>query len=357
MSELSGKERVRRALRGDPVDRPPTGPLAVHFCARDAGVPIERYTTDARSLADCVVRYWETYRPDAVWLSADTWVTAEAMGAAVAFPSPDQPVGGAGEPLIRSARDIDRIQRPDPSCQGRMPLMLEALERITGAVGDDAFVVACFDQLPFSLACALMGIERLMLNMIDDRPLVEALLDRCVEYSAAYGEALSRGGADMLSAGDSPAGLVSPRDYRALALAAEQEVFRRLRSVTSVPLSLHICGDSRKILCDMATSGADVIEFDREVPASDACEAVGPGMALWGNLDPVSVLAQGDEELVRRASEAVLDDMAASGHRRFVLSSGCTLAVETPGANLRAMLGAARTWSSPRPVVDDDLEA
>ena len=83
MSQLSGKERVRRALRGDPVDHPATGPLAVHFCAREAGVSLERYTLDARVLSDCVVRYAETYRPDAFWLSADTWVTAEAMGGAV----------------------------------------------------------------------------------------------------------------------------------------------------------------------------------------------------------------------------------------------------------------------------------
>ena len=36
-------------------------------------------------------------------------------------------------------------------------MMLEALERIRQALGDEVFVVACFDQYPFSLACALMG--------------------------------------------------------------------------------------------------------------------------------------------------------------------------------------------------------
>ena len=36
----------------------------------------------------------------------------------------------------------------------------------------------------------------------------------------------------------------------------------------------------------------------------------------------------------------VLDAVRAAGHTRFVLSSGCTLALETPAANLEALLRA-----------------
>lgn len=344
MRQLSGKERVLRALRGEPVDHPASGPLAVHFCAVQAGVTLKEYTLDARVLADCVVRYHEKYRPDAVWLSADTWVTAQAMGRAVDFPSPDQPMCGVGEALVQKAADIERIPPPDPSTQGRMPLMVEALGLIKRAVGEEAFVVACLDQFPFSLGAALIGINEVMLQVIDDRRFVEAVLLRCVEYTAAYGEALARAGADMLSGGDSPAVLLGPDRYRDIALPAEQRVFERLRRVTDIPLSLHICGDSAAYLPDMATSGADVLEIDYEVSLPAACEAVGPDVALWGNLDPVGVLANGDADEVRQASEAVLSAVDKHRHRRFVLSSGCTLAVETPAANLQAMLDTARRW-------------
>ena len=88
------------------------GPLAVHYCAGFSGVSLRAYTTDARTLADCVLRYYERFRPDAVWLSADTWVSAQAMGAAVGFPGDDQPLGGVGEPLVRTREDVDRIPRP-----------------------------------------------------------------------------------------------------------------------------------------------------------------------------------------------------------------------------------------------------
>ncbi|OGD33434.1 MAG: hypothetical protein A2V45_02270 [Candidatus Aminicenantes bacterium RBG_19FT_COMBO_58_17] len=65
--------------------------------------------------------------------------------------------------------------------------MLEALGRILEALADEAFVVACFDQYPFSLASQLLGINQIMLQLLDDRPLVEALMERCLEYGVAYG--------------------------------------------------------------------------------------------------------------------------------------------------------------------------
>jgi MtaA/CmuA family methyltransferase len=333
----SPKEIVECALRGLPVPRVPVGPLAVHFCARVAGVSLRQYSTDARALADSVIRYCESFQPDAVWVSADTWVSAEAMGARVGATDEDQPLGGTGEPLIQTAADIDRIPPPDPSRQGRYPLMLEALGRVVGTVGREVFVVACFDQYPFSLAAALMGVNEIMLKLADDPPFVEALMERCLEYGSAYARALAEVGADLLSGGDSPAGLIGPTAYREVALPFERRLIADLKSATATPVSLHICGDARRILQDMVASGADVLELDHKVDLAAACRIVGPDVALWGNLDPVSVLAQGTPARVEEAARLAVATAAACGHRRFVLSSGCTLAMETPFENLDAL--------------------
>ena len=222
--------------------------------------------------------------------------------------------------------------------------MLEALGRVVEALGDEVFVVACFDQYPFSLACALMGMEPLMLALWDDRSLVEALLDRCEQYAIAYANAMAEAGAAMLSGGDSPAGLIGPQLYREVALPFERRVIAALKSRWSLPISLHICGNATPILADMASSGADVLELDHLVDATVACRILGPQTALWGNLDPVGVLAQGNVEQVRAATETLLQTVEACGHRRFVLSSGCTLAVDTPHENLAAMLKRSPLW-------------
>ncbi len=335
------RQVVQRALSGESNCRTATGPLAVHYCAHLCGVSLRSYTADARTLADCVVRYYERFQPDAVWVSADTWVTAQAMGARVGFPNDDQPMGGVGEPMVRTLADLDRISPPDVGSQGRWPLMIEALSRVVDALRGRAFVVACFDQYPFSLACALMGMQQVMTGILEDRSLVGALMDRCGEYAQAYAVALAAAGADMLSGGDSPAGLIGPPLYREIALPAERRVVSGIRSRTSVPVSLHICGNATPILADMAASGADVLELDHQVDLERACQVLDPNVAIWGNLDPVAVLARGSVEEVTQAARRLIQTVHDHGRRRFVLSSGCTLATETPAENLEAMLRVA----------------
>jgi uroporphyrinogen-III decarboxylase len=144
-------------------------------------------------------------------------------------------------------------------------------------------------------------------------------------------------GADMLSTGDSPAGLVGPELYRSFCLPAEQHVFKTLRESTDFKLSLHICGDATAILPDMAKSGADVVELDQSVDFQLADQRLPKDMAIWGNIDPVGVLLRGTPDDVLTAANGLLAQ-AASTNRRFVLSSGCTIAPDTPPGNVRALI-------------------
>ena len=70
---MTSRELVRASLDGKATPRVPAGPLVVHAAAAMAGVSIERYTLDPLTMVDCICRYYERFRPDAVWLSADTW--------------------------------------------------------------------------------------------------------------------------------------------------------------------------------------------------------------------------------------------------------------------------------------------
>jgi MtaA/CmuA family methyltransferase len=220
--------------------------------------------------------------------------------------------------------------------------MLEALERVVRTLGRKVFIVACFDQYPFSLSAALLGLKQAMLVVRKDPPLMQALMERCLQYGLAYGRALAELGPDMLSGGDSPAGLIGPRAYRQIAWPYEQRLIAGLKTSTRKPVSLHVCGKALPIVADMAASGADVVEIDQQVDLEQACRVVGPEIALWGNLDPVGVLAQGTVAEVEQAARQAIQTARRHGRRRFVLSSGCTLAVETPAANLDALLRVAR---------------
>jgi uroporphyrinogen decarboxylase len=112
-----------------------------------------------------------------------------------------------------------------------------------------------------------------------------------------------------------------------------------LRADTAKPISLHICGNANPILPLMGRSGADVFELDHAVDMTEAGRLLGAGAVLWGNIDPVGVLLEGSPATVTKAARSLVQSLSAAGHRRFVLSSGCTLAPGTPAPNLEALFG------------------
>ena len=178
----------------------------------------------------------------------------------------------------------------------------------------------------------------MMMKLVTDPPFVKALLEYCVAHASAYGVALGKAGADLLSTGDSPAGLIGPEFYDEFALPAERRVFETIADGCGVPTSLHICGDSTPILPAMATSGAAVLEIDHLVSLDDACRLVPDSIALWGNLDPVSIVRNGNPATVRQAAQDAVTTIRSHKRKRFVLSSGCTLPPDTPADNIAAML-------------------
>ncbi len=341
---MNSRELTVHALLGSPIDRYPSGPLAVHNTARLSGVTVTDYTMNPGVLADCVVKYYEEFRPDAVWVSADTWVTAQAMGAKVDFVSDDLPMCGVGGPLVKTVSDIKKIPPVDTQVHGRFPLMCEALSIIKERLDEKVFIVGCFDQSPFSLACALMGMESLMVKAIDEPDFVEALLERCIEYAVSYALRLAHAGADMLSTGDSVAGLVGREMYCSMAMPAEQKMFKEVHSQCDALLSLHICGNTSHILENMSQAGCDVLEIDSKVDICEALEKVGGEVALWGNIDPVGVLERGTPEDVEREALIIMEKVKECGRTRFVLSSGCTLVPDTPGDNIRALIETAKRF-------------
>jgi uroporphyrinogen-III decarboxylase len=111
------------------------------------------------------------------------------------------------------------------------------------------------------------------------------------------------------------------------------------------PYVLHICGATAPILADMAATGADGLELDQKTDAAAARRVLAGRTTFVGNIDPGGVLALGTPAAVERRTRELLE--VFRGEPRFILNAGCAIPAETPPANLRAMIGAARTF---RPV-------
>jgi MtaA/CmuA family methyltransferase len=334
---MTGKQRVLAALRGEAHDRVPVVPIVGQAAATFCGVSIREHAHDPHLLARCQIECARRFGYDAVYIAADTWVNAEAVGFPAIEHPKDAPACGHGG-WIDSIEQIDRLPLPDPERSGRWPLMIEAVRHAVELAGDDIAVVGNFDQSPFDLACQLREINRFMLDLIDNPPFAHRLLAYCADAIVRYAIALGRAGADVLNTGDSAASgsLISTPMYQEFAWPYEKHVFDAIRRELDTPTTLHICGDTRTCLALMADTGATGLELDHQMNLAEARTVCGDRITLIGNIDPVGVLLRGAPDSVRDACQAGVQAM--SGSNRFILASGCAVSPLTPAENITAMV-------------------
>jgi len=130
--------------------------------------------------------------------------------------------------------------------------------------------------------------------------------------------------------GGSPA-FIGPPKYEQFVLPAEKLLIEKLPK----PRILSVCGNVTSSLHLLAQSGADAISLDQTVDLAAARLALKDTL-LFGNIDPVSALWQGDKaqitEAVHDAKEAGVD----------AIWPGCDLVIQTPIQNLQTMIDSAQ---------------
>lgn len=352
---MSSAQRIEKAVAGEQTDCVPVAPYMGNYGARVAGVAIDRYCRSAKLMADAQYRAWQLCGQDVLVAQSDNYYIAEGFGLVVDHHRDATPTPRC--PLIEDPKDVLSLTVPDPQKDGRMPVYLEAIERLCELTRGEAIVRAPGTG-PFSLAGHLMGTQNFLtrlglLEIEPDRDTEKALtelLHLCTESLIAFARACLKAGARIVQAGDSLASndMISPDTYHRWAFPFESRFFTAINTACAEAEAfslLHICGDNSRILVDMADTGAMIVEIDSKVRLDLAKREIGARACLMGNLDPTTVLLQGTPEVVERAARQAIADAGAGG--RFILGSGCEVPRDTPFENLKAMVRVARETEYP----------
>jgi MtaA/CmuA family methyltransferase len=200
---------------------------------------------------------------------------------------------------------------------------------------------------PCAEAADLRGISTLMTDFGDDPGFVADLFDFTTRQAIDFARDQVDAGADIIGVGDAAASLVGPVIYREVVLPYERRLVDAIHAMGAL-VRLHICGNTRRSVADMATLGADIVDLDSMVPLAPARADAGPDQVLLGNLNPVT-------EVLSASPEAVTARVAAchfEAGSRFIVGAGCEVPAATPHANVDAMVGYARAARpDPEPAV------
>jgi len=341
LREMNGLERCLTVLNGGVADRVPVVPQTFMFAAETAGIKVGELARSAAKMVEAQVVSQAKYGYDGCVIDFDDASLAEACGAKVIFREDDPAIVDETDLVVKDLRDVEQLQLPDPWKDGRLPVWLEATQRLKHRIGDHVFIMGRADQGPFSLACLLRGPQQFMMDLLDEESEagVHSLIDYCRRACAIFAFAQKEAGAHATSIGDAFAGpnLISPDLFRKFALEPEIRLTGEVQAA-GIPFSIHICGNTNRIIADMGRTGARILEVDWQLDMAEARHAVPSSTVLMGNLNPSDPMAFGTPVQVEDAVRGIIQ---ATGGRGLFLSSGCALGRNTKPENMRALMVAA----------------
>jgi MtaA/CmuA family methyltransferase len=328
------RREILDLLSGKKISSKPSFSGLIHLTVdglEHEGLVFQEIHKDAKKMAKAAASTFRLTEMPSAALPLDLCAPAEALGAELnfyeqgeyRFPQPARPFF-ASTKYLNSAY----LQSADFVNKGRIPLICEAIRLSKEDIGDKV-VISGIIPGPYTLLLYLIEPGGLFAEMKREPNAVLDALFHLSSFLAQIGNVYRQSGADFITIhdmGGSP-GFIGPSKYAQFVFPAEKLLIQEL----SKPCVLSVCGNINKSLHLLAQTGADAISGDQLTDLA-AARPILTDTLLFGNLDPVSVLWQGDEaqitEAVRWAKEAGVE----------AVWPGCDIVPQTPIQNIAVML-------------------
>jgi [methyl-Co(III) methanol-specific corrinoid protein]:coenzyme M methyltransferase len=293
MAELTGKERVMKMFKKEPIDRMPcfSGQGTVTIQAIEKmETQFAKIHNNAELMAGAAITSARMWGLDGLAIPFDMAIVAEAMGRGVSL---YDAVEGIIYPTVPNKwKDLDEIDIPgNYMSQGRMPVVDKAFEILKKEAPDLA--VGAWVLGPFTLAGQIMELDILLKGLKKKKDQIEAFLAQATQVTIDLCKHYESLGVDFITVREMGSGtdLLSPRMWKTLIQPNLTKVFDAI----SIPSVNHICGSTDMIIEMMHECGADAISVDQKNDLVVTREKLGNDILIFGNFDPYGTLTTLEE--------------------------------------------------------------
>jgi uroporphyrinogen-III decarboxylase len=243
-----------------------------------------------------------------------------------------------GRPLAKDAA-IASYRAPDPD---RTELYADAA-RVIRQLGGEYYIVGVTVTTIWETAWALRGFEQLMMDLVTEPDVADAILEIPFRYHLRAAERLTAMGVDMIWTGDDigmqTGMLISPALWRRHLKPRMAELIARVKSINpAVKVAYHSDGMIWDVIPDLIEIGLDVLN-----PVQPACMdpaelkvRFGDRLCFWGSLDEQHTLPFGSPDDVREEVRTRLRTIGR--HGGLILGPTHHVQLDTPLENFWAMV-------------------
>ena len=324
------RNEILSLLAGNKLNTVPTFSGLIHVTSEglaSEGLSLHEAHHDAGKMARAAASTFKLTGMPSATLPLDLCAPAEALGAELIFyEGEDDLFPQVKKLLFQSSREI--VETRELEIKGRIELICKAIGSTRKDIGDKAIISGLIPG-PYTLLIYICKIQNLFREMKNEPQMVLDALFHLSSFLADIANAYREAGADFITIHDmgGSAGFIGPSKYEQFVFPSERDLIEKL----SKPTVLSVCGRMDKSLHLLAQTGADAVSVDQLTDLAAAREALKDTL-LFGNIDPVETLLQGDDaditEAVRKAKEAGVD----------AVWPGCDLVPSTPTQNIKTIL-------------------
>ncbi len=295
------------------------------------------YDTDAA--AEITLQPIRRFGFDGAILFSDILIVPYAMGQDLAF------LAGEGPRL--SPRLVDTALGSLQAVPERLAPIYGTVAKVWAALGPGTTLLG-FAGSPWTVATYMVAGEGSR-DQHDARAMAyrdpagfQAIVDAIVPVTVEYLSGQIAAGAEAVQLFDSWAGSLAPAEFERWVIAPNAAITAAIHARhPGVPVIGFPKGAGEKLPAYARETGVDAVGLDETIDPLWAAQALPEGMPVQGNLDPLLLLAGGDE--LDRQARRVLDTFADRPH---VFNLGHGIGQFTPIAHVERLLAVVRGWEA-----------
>lgn len=322
------KDKLLAVLRHQMPSETPWVPFAGVHAGLLTGADAIEVLTDADKLFACLMEVNRLYKPYGQPVVFDLQLEAEILGCELVW-AKDCPPSVKTHPLADTMTVPCECTLPKKT-QGRLPLVIDVMERMKKAVGDTTALYGLVCG-PFTLASHLRGND-IFVDMYDDEDYVHDLVDYCVKCCKAVSGYYVEAGMDIIAVVDPLISQISSAHFEEFFSKPFTEIFDYIRSLNKLS-SFFVCGDATRNIDVMCKTRPDSISVDENVDIVAAKRITDAyNIAIGGNIPLTTVMLHGTQQDNMKHVLGLLESI--EDKRNFILAPGCDMPYATPIDNV-----------------------
>lgn len=348
---MNPRERVAAFIKLEGVDRVPVidGTTTAALSREMMGVTVGQFCREMGELAFQVIKTtYDAIGWDNVEMGQSCSLEAEAIGSVLRYP--ENAYAMLSEPAAPNPEDVDKLRVPDPQRDGKLPLMLKTTKLLSEEYRPRNVPVAAWVNGVGNILMQVRGVENALADLKVRQDVARKLLNLVGRTAVEWGKALINSGADMIDQSE----VLAVKEFLPLDIV-KGFIFSwwywplREWKKQGAYVYTHDCGMGIPDVRLLPQLDADFY-WPSNLANLGKYKAILGLMnhkAIAGNLDPAGALLRGKpEDVMMDARRAIREGTTLEQPEGFALMPGCSLAIDTPLENAKAMMRAAEAYGT-----------